>query len=374
MFKEIILLNPIYVTIFWAIVLSFQGNKSYIPKVFLGRFMIVASLVYISHFFYFTKNSQLYFYFDSIYTLAYLLVYPLYHIYIRLLTVDVELSFRKHFKFLVAPLLLFVLTLIGYIVMGRDEGMQYVNDVLFSNNKPQGFQRIMYVIMVVGRVTFLLQTIIYLTISFILIRKNNLRLLDYYSNTEDRQLNWVQFFNICFALTSIFSAILAALGRNFFLESPMLLVFPSIVFSVMLFFVGLLGSKQKAIVTELIYSPELFEEGKPPVRFKAKLEDLFNNEKIYKNPELTIWDVSSMLGTNRTYVSKVINNEYGRNFCAHVNYYRIEHAKTLVSNNPNLTNEQIAELSGFGSVVSLYRAFQASESISLGSYRKQFDK
>ena len=309
MFKEIILLNPIYVTIFWAIVLSFQGNKSYIPKVFLGRFMIVASLVYISHFFYFTKNSQLYFYFDSIYTLAYLLVYPLYHIYIRLLTVDVELSFRKHFKFLVAPLLLFVLTLIGYIVMGRDEGMQYVNDVLFSNNKPQGFQRIMYVIMVVGRVTFLLQTIIYLTISFILIRKNNLRLLDYYSNTEDRQLNWVQFFNICFALTSIFSAILAALGRNFFLESPMLLVFPSIVFSVMLFFVGLLGSKQKAIVTELIYSPELFEEGKPPVRFKAKLEDLFNNEKIYKNPELTIWDVSSMLGTNRTYVSKVIDRK-----------------------------------------------------------------
>ena len=374
MLIEILLLNPIYVTIFWTIVLSFHSKKSHQPKVFLGKFMLVASIVYLSHFFYFTRNHQVYFYLDSLYTLAYLLVYPLYHIYVRLLTVDSELSIRKHLRFLAAPLIIFFLTLLGYLVMGKEQGMNYITEVQFGAKEPIGFQKHMFVLLILGRVTFLLQTIIYVIISFRLIRKNNLRLKDYYSNTEERQLNWVQFFNICFALTSLSSVVLAALGRSFFLESPIMLVFPSLVFSVMLFFIGLLGNNQRAIFTEVSNTPELTEEGKPPQKLKAKLESLFEKEKIYKNPDLKIWDVSSMLGTNRTYVSKIINSEYDRNFCAHVNHYRVEHAKTLIANNPNLTNEQIAQLSGFGSVNSLYRAFHSEEEISLGNFRKQVDK
>jgi AraC-like DNA-binding protein len=187
---------------------------------------------------------------------------------------------------------------------------------------------------------------------------------------EKRQLTWVQFFNISFAFTSISSVVLATLGRNFFLQNDILLLFPSTVFSVMLFFIGLLGLRQRAIYVEIINTIDTLEEGKSPFQLKAKLDELFLKEKIYKHPDLKIWNVSSMLGTNRTNVLKVIEMEYGRNFCSHVNHYRVEHSKMLVSNNQNLSNEQIAELSGFNSISSLNKSFQESEKIPFDQYRR----
>lgn len=374
MFKEILLLTPIYVTAFWFLVLLINNRKTHQPKVFLGWFMLAASFVYISHFFYFTRQLNIYLYLDSIYTLAYLLVYPMYHIYVRLLTVDSKFSLKIHGKFLLAPAIIFTLTLVGYLVLGRQKDLEFISNNLIQGSKPVGLaQNYLYLLFILGRVTFLLQTGIYLFLSFKLIKQNNIRLQDYYSNLEYRRLNWVQFFNVCFAFTSVSSAILAALGRNFFMQTEYLLVFPSVVFSTMLFFIGLLGNNQRAIFTEIARKVDLGEEGKPPLYLKTKLDSLFENEKIYKNPDLKIWDVSSVLGTNRTYVSKIINTEYGRNFCTHVNHYRVQYAKSLIVNNKNLTNEQVAELSGFGSVNSMYRSFQTTENISIGQYRKKSD-
>jgi AraC-like DNA-binding protein len=371
MFTEILLLNPIYVTLFWAITLSIHKTQGHKPKVFLGWFMGMASIIYISHFFYFTKNIDVYLYFDGYYTLAYLLVYPMYHIYARLLTVDNRFSLKVHGKFIVLPIAISLLTFIGYVILGAEGGRIYISQVLIEGIAPVGTQTYMYYLYIIGRIVFLLQTIVYLILSFKLIKANNLRLQDYYSNMEERKLNWVHYFNVCFAFTSFSSAVLVSLGRNFFLQNEWLLLFPSIIFTGMLFFIGLLGNSQKAIFTEIDNSTETLDEGKPPYKLKAKLDELFIKNKIHKDTDLKIWDVTSMLGTNRTYVSKIINQEYGRNFCAHVNYYRVANAKELIANNPNLTNEQIAELSGFGSVNSLYRAFLSSENISLGSFRKK---
>ena len=370
---NVLLLNPVYVTLFWALVLHLHRQSSHRPKIFLGWFMIVASQVYLSHFFYFTQNYNVYFYFDSIYTLAYLLVYPMYHIYVRLLTVDSHFSLKKHFKFLLIPFILFFLKLTGYIIMGKESGMEYITQVLVGGAKPQGMFKLMKTIFMVGRFVFLGQTVFYLIFSFVLIRQNNIKIQDYYSNTDERRLNWLQFFNISFAFTSMSSAVLAALGRNFFLENTFYLLIPSIVFTVMLFVIGLLGNYQRAIFTEIDSKLDAQDEGKPPLRLKSKLDALFEKEKVYKNPDLKIWDISSMLGTNRTYVSRIINSEYNRNFCSHVNHYRIEHAKSLVMSNPNLTHEQIAELSGFGSVNSLARAFQTKEGVTLGQFRRKVE-
>ena len=167
MLKEILLLNPIYVTIFWAIVLNITNRTNHLPKVFLGSFMIVASVVYISHFFYFTERFVQYFYIDSFYTLAYLSVYPLYHIYVRLLTVDSKVSFRKQGIYLLAPVVIFLGTLVGYLIMGKQEGVNFIVSILVKGNKPEGFQRYMYTLFVSGRILFLLQTVIYLRVPLI---------------------------------------------------------------------------------------------------------------------------------------------------------------------------------------------------------------
>jgi YesN/AraC family two-component response regulator len=63
------------------------------------------------------------------------------------------------------------------------------------------------------------------------------------------------------------------------------------------------------------------------------------------------------VGTNRTYVSSVINNEFKQNFSSFVNSYRVKHAKMLQGNNPDISKQDLAEMSGFGSQVSMKRAF-----------------
>jgi transcriptional regulator GlxA family with amidase domain len=52
-----------------------------------------------------------------------------------------------------------------------------------------------------------------------------------------------------------------------------------------------------------------------------------------------------------------------------LNHYRVEYAKKLIEENNQVTNEEVAELYGFSSINSLYRAFKSFENKSLGELR-----
>jgi AraC-like DNA-binding protein len=372
MLKTILLLNPVYVTLFWALVLNLHDSKKHVPKVFLGKFMLVAHVLYLSHFFYFSGRYEIYYFLDSIYTLSSLLVYPLYHIYVRLLTTDTKFSLKIHGIYLVLPFVIFILHLSAFILIDKTTAMHYLTIVIRGQAQGQGLAKYLEIIYFLFRIVFIFQAILYLYLNYRLISDHNARLDDYYSNVEEMRLNWVQFFNISLAVTSVASVTVALMGRDIFSNGETSLIFPSLLFSSMLFIIGFLGNIQQ----EVKIAPEPIEP--VPIRLKEprpgklneKMKALFENEMIYKNPDLKIWDLCNMLGTNRTYVSRMINREYNRNFCNHVNYYRLQHAKKLILADNNHTNEEIADLSGFGSVNSLYRAFQTFEEKSLGEYRK----
>jgi AraC-like DNA-binding protein len=374
MLKDILLLNPVYVTLFWAVVLNFYSNDKHAPKVFLGKFMLVAFVIYLSHLLYFSGQIVIYRYLDSIYTWASLLVFPLYHIYVRLLTVERRFSLASHGKFLTPPTLLFLLHLSGVILLTQDQYIEYLLKVIPREQSAKGMQIFLLTIYQLYRVVFILQVFFYLYKNSLLIRSHNENLQDYYSNTEDRKLHWVQLFNILLGVTSLMSIIAAFLGRETFTSGAIPLALPSVIFSLMLFFIGLAGNTQKALY---IAEKNIEEESdttrldKNITQLRKKLDNLFEKEKIFKNPDLKIWDVSHMLGTNRTYVSRLINEEYKKNFCNHVNQYRVEYAMELARQNPELTNEQIADLTGFGSQNSMHRAFQTAIGTTLKQYRGQ---
>jgi AraC-like DNA-binding protein len=395
MIKTILLLNPVYVTIFWALVLGSHKVREHAPKVFLGRFMVVAFVLYLSHFFYFTLQHETYYYLDSIYTLASLLVYPLYHIYVRLLTRDTRFSLKTHGWYLLLPFLVFMLHLTGYALMNKEEAIHYLVEVLPGRSSGSGLTAYMEIVYFLFRAVFILQALLYLYLNYRLIVRHNERLKDFYSNIEERSLNWVQFFNITLALTSLASVAAAAAGRDAFAANEFRLAIPSFVFSIMLFSIGFLGNIQgkpdwldetgpdqdglNPTVKDVDRKKHAGPAGQdqtetmPPDDYldgiKEKLDEVFEKEKIFRNPDLRIWDLCGALGTNRTYVSRVINSRYGRNFCNHVNFYRVGYAKNLLRENGKLGNEEIAELSGFGSVNSLYRAFQTFEGKSIGETR-----
>lgn len=114
----------------------------------------------------------------------------------------------------------------------------------------------------------------------------------------------------------------------------------------------------------------------PYNQVKKNLIKLLEEDKIYANPELRISDVTFLLNTNRTYVSKVINEEFKTNFSDLINSYRIAYSKEMLSDVSikSLTLSQIAENAGFSNNSTFYRIFKEKEGISPGDYRKRHVK
>ena len=73
-----------------------------------------------------------------------------------------------------------------------------------------------------------------------------------------------------------------------------------------------------------------------------------SNEE-YCNPELTIESVAREIKTNRSYLSKYINETYNSNFSSWINSLRIRKAKQIMLSETTLTIEEIAYKVGFSS-------------------------
>lgn len=84
----------------------------------------------------------------------------------------------------------------------------------------------------------------------------------------------------------------------------------------------------------------------------------FESEKPYLRSDLIIDDLVKVVFSNKLYISRAISQITGRNFCQFVNYYRIMHSIEVFRENPELKATELANLSGFNSLVSFSMAFR----------------
>jgi len=83
--------------------------------------------------------------------------------------------------------------------------------------------------------------------------------------------------------------------------------------------------------------------------YRITLEAWLESEKPYCNPDFQLLDLRQVLPLNRTYLSQFINTEYGCTFYQWVNGLRIEEAKRLMREQPELKIQDIADRCGFSS-------------------------
>lgn len=79
------------------------------------------------------------------------------------------------------------------------------------------------------------------------------------------------------------------------------------------------------------------------------------DEKAYLDSHLSLGSLSRICGVNRTYLSIVMREQYG-GFFNYVNRCRLEYANRLKTENPDVSVEDLATASGFGSRQSYYNA------------------
>ena len=374
MFKLFLLLNPVYATLFWAVVLNTVKSYGNEPKTFLGKFFVIAFVTFVAHLLYFMPFPEIYVYADSFYYLTHLLVFPLYYIYVRMLSIDHCFSLKKHYKHMLVPLVLFVFYAAGVFSMTKTEYIDFIYNTLINgeeNKKIFPYQKIVYFVI---RIAFIIQGIVYMTLSIVKVNRNQRNVVNFYSNTEDDSLRKVQWLNVTVSVTMTTCVIMEILGKESFTGHDFFLLAPSVILTVMLFSIGWLGNRQRAVLlidieNENETTNRQTVKGRDislpmqeksvrlqNIQIKKRLEKLFNEEHIYLNKDLTIWELAKRLNTNRSYLSQIINTDYGQNFSTFVNSYRVRYAENLQQSRPQLSQADIAEMSGFGSVKSWKRA------------------
>lgn len=103
---------------------------------------------------------------------------------------------------------------------------------------------------------------------------------------------------------------------------------------------------------------------------QRKLEEWLTTEKPYLNPDFKLIDLREVLPMNRTYLSQFINAIYGCSFYQFVNRYRIEEAKQLMRDYPELRLADVATRSGFSSREVFSRTFTTETGVTPGEWRK----
>lgn len=377
MVRTILLLTPIYITIFWSIALTGNKKKQSIPQLLLSKFMLFPILFFISLFLYFAPFPTIYPYFDCILQYSISLIFPVYYIYFRLLTIDEKPSFKIHARYLVIP---FTLATIYFVEVLLTPWNEFTTWLFNENAFPYSPNiQLLSITRDLIRVHFIVQLIITFIANKILIKKYGVKEEQYYSDLEEENYKNAKFLNYCMVILLVISCITFAIICEFLLPKDTLLFIFLSISSIIFFLIGYIGNKQIPInpTFEKVSSSVIqnqFEiipaDSRKKILHKMLLQ--FEEEKIYLNSQLNIMDIVQAVGTNRTYISTIINQLYNQNFCSFVNGYRINELENVLLKNPDYTNELLADSCGFGSLNSLKRAIFSKTGLSLSEWKKQY--
>jgi len=376
MIRLIFLLSPVFISIFWAITLIGDKKVHSAPRLFLSKFMLLTALIFTSHFLYFANARDLYPYFDCFLMYAGLLAFPVYHIYFRLLTVDEKFSFKKHHRYLILPTVVFLVYSIAVLMTPMDDFKGWLFREITHEASPR--LHILEFLRKIVMFTFIVQLFLSIIGNHLLLTKYGEKAGQFYSNLRDSKNRHGKLLNYSILVMSAASLIAILLGRYWLMSKDAVIYAVWSIFSVSLYVMGYLGLKQKIInpSVDSTNGEELVVQAVETSDIdQKKLLDKIHREltinKIYLNNNLIIMDLVKIVGTNRSYISAAINQQYNQNFCSFINTYRIEELKCLLIEKPDYRNIELAEVCGFGSVNSMKRAVTARTGMQFPEFKQQ---
>ena len=90
----------------------------------------------------------------------------------------------------------------------------------------------------------------------------------------------------------------------------------------------------------------------------SRFQNLMLNEQLFLKPGLSLGEVADKLHTNKTYVSKLVNNTYNLGFPELLNTLRIDYAEQYILTHKNAKQTEVAEACGFQSASSFNSIFK----------------
>jgi AraC-like DNA-binding protein len=202
------------------------------------------------------------------------------------------------------------------------------------------------------------------------IRAYNKLILTNYSYRENLNIDWLKIVIFLFLVNLLFCVYLYSHS------SAKLFYFYYIYCLTMWFYIIYKSDKQKYFLVNSAMG--ITDEGMEnlnntePVdihpKWEADLVYLFEKEKLFLQPCLSIKDIATRIGTNRSYLSAYLNNVKNTTFYDFVNNYRLDYAQYLLRN----TDKKVIDIcneSGFNSFATFARVFKKKYGYSPKEFR-----
>ena len=325
---------PFYVCLFWFITFLIHYRNSDTAKKILTWFLCTCVVLYFCHALYFTIGLP--HPIECLWTLCSLSVYPLYYAYICCLVSRPN-----------APFKLFLILLPGIIVAAAKYFLPFdaVDDARQMLCAIQVF------------------TVVYF--GYRKLRTFDREIANVYADTEGRDTTAVKHLLVAFVITSLCTTIANVLGRHYFAQNDWMILAVLTPFSVMLFVLSYIGFTRDFSFEQFVEDSQEYigqpTEGTPATeesKVGKTIDQLLVAQQLYLTPNRKIGDVAKATGVCRTDISNYVNQTNGMSFSDFINSLRVEHAKTLLSQNTeNAKIVIIATQSGFSSEQSFYRNF-----------------
>lgn len=344
---------PFTVTLMWTVIFLLSYRRSGRARRFLVFFSLVCCMLYFAHAVHFLWGRPDIGWMDCLYTCCHLSVYPLYYLYIRILTDASRVRLREYWVLLPAV----------FVSLAEAAAL-----LLHRNPSP---------VLLVSDLVFPVEILLVLFVGYGRLRHFNRTVENFYSDTEGKTVRPIIVLLIIFAASSLVSVIFNFIGRDSFLDSPLLAV-PSLLLTVMIFAVFHVGYRQwfnaDSLEQDLGEEPEIPEDNAQQEELFARIRKEMEEHGLFRRHGLKISDVCKVLASNRTYVSTCINQSKGQSFCDFVNTYRVEYVKRILESGTDVNISDLGESAGFSGKSSFFRNFKKSTGMTPSEWQRLHKK
>ncbi len=223
----------------------------------------------------------------------------------------------------------------------------------------------------------LFQGLIYMLVTFKLLKKHAVDIKSAFSSLENINLNWLKKITVMTMIVWILGIIIELL-QMFDLNAAVQSAVP-VSITILIYAMGYLGLRQPEIFdrkneadTRDLKKYERSGLTKEMSRsIHEKLIELMTIKKLYTDSNLKLSQLARMVATSPNYLSQVINEQRHQNFYDFVNAFRIEEAKRLILD-PSHQDKNVLNIAynvGFNSKSAFNTAFKKHTGMTPTQYR-----
>jgi len=356
--------------IFLGLILIFNKKNKYSNRILAVLLFVIAFSMLRWHFQY-IEFFAAYYYMVYINIPFYLLVGPLVYLYTRSITGTLTQFSGRIFYHFIPFVLFFSFMIFKYHII---DGARNIEDLKrISNSSFLGLEFFAFI--------FLILIMIYILLSFHLLKKYNKNLKDMFSDIEKLRLLWL---NLFLTLAIVFCLILIIAGvlivKKLILSS-MGYVAGLAIYSI--FLISNFAVTYFSIKYPEVFTQEVLISSKKPYRsfnidetqgdeYKKIIIKSMEEDKPYLNDSLTLKDFSEMIDLPSHIVSMTLNVHVNQNFYNFINMYRVEEVKRMFCEKDykDFTILRIAFEAGFNSKTTFNTMFKKFTGNTPSQFRK----